>query len=450
MSAGAWLVVSLFLLALLIAGTVRVVKRVKREKLEASTLRSRSGRTPEGRARIGGLLLLMVAVALLYVARPQLGWMSAKSPEPPGAELRRLVTTTAARYFKQNSLVSLAVVTVADGTEEIVCFGKRSLFGAPVDDSTLFEVASVTKSFTGLLLARRVEAGVVTLDEPVASLLPDSVPVPGATRRTITLQHLATHTSGLPSSPEIPQRSIRLGLAQFIGYDGYADYTERDFVASLATTTLQSEPGARWSYSNYGAGLLGYALSRDRGSYEAALRAEILEPLGMNATIVRVDEAHEARMARGYASSLRFGPIMFARPAGPLANHAPFAGAGSVRSTAADMLKYLKANMGMTSGPLHDAIAQSYRQLFRSAESGSIGMLWIVPRDSGIIWHSGRAPGFGSYMGFSNDGRFGVVVLAGTRHMVEDLGITLLQQMRRRARADTARARASRRPSEHP
>lgn len=241
----------------------------------------------------------------------------------------------------------------------------------------------------------------MTLDQPVASLLPDSVPLPGATRGTITLRHLATHTSGLPRSPEIPRMALRLGLAQLIGYDAYADYTERDFLAALTTTILQSEPGARSSYSNYGAGLLAYALSHDRGSYQDALRAEILEPLGMNATTVSVDEAHEARMARGYASSLRLGPIMFARPAGPLANNSPLVGAGSVRSTATDMLKYLKANMGMTSGPRQDAITRSHRQLFRSAESGSIGMLWIVPRDSGIIWHDGLAPGFGAYMGFT-------------------------------------------------
>jgi CubicO group peptidase (beta-lactamase class C family) len=119
-----------------------------------------------------------------------------------------------------------------------------------VDDSTLFEIASVTKSFTGVLLARRVEVGAVTLDQPVASVLPESVPLPGATRRAITLRHLATHTSGLPRSPEIPQMSLRLGLAQFIGYDAYADYTERDFLAALATSTLQAEPGARSSYSN--------------------------------------------------------------------------------------------------------------------------------------------------------------------------------------------------------
>jgi CubicO group peptidase (beta-lactamase class C family) len=157
--------------------------------------------------------------------------------------------------------------------------------------------------------------------------------------------------------------------------------------------------------------LLAYALSRDRGSYQDALRAEILEPLRMNSTTISVDQADQARMARGYASGLRLGPIMFARRAGPLADHSPLVGAGAVRSTAADMLKYLKANMGMTSGPLHDAVTRSHRQLFRSAESGSIG----------------------------------------TRRVVDDLGVTLLQQMRPRApRADTARAPAAPRASDHP
>ena len=78
-------------------------------------------------------------------------------------------------------------------------------------------------------------------------------------------------------------------------------------------------------------------------------------------------------------------------------------------------------------------------------------MLSFVPRDSGIIWHGGLAPGFGAYIGFSNDGRYGVVVLAGTRHVVNDLGIMLLQQMRRRApRADTARSPGTPRATEHP
>lgn len=371
--------------------------------------------------RIYGLILVVCALTCWRMIQLELGW--ARTPSRDQVELsplRQLAADAAQRVFANNGLVSLAVVVVADGKAEIVCLGARSLAGRePVTDSTRFEIGSITKTFTGILLAGQVEAGKVTLDQRFASLLPVNVTVPRNASQEITLRHLATHTSGLRGMPP-----------------GY--WTESQILAELGRTRLESAPGDQMAYSNFGAGLLGYALSRTQGSYVATIRAEILEPLGMHDTRIEPTDSPRPRMAQGYRGAIRLGPLVLARRAPRLGDSAePLLGAGAIVSSARDMLRYLQANMGVSDTPIKLAIQRSHRELFRSATSGGLGMLWIVPRDSGIIWHNGQTPGYASYMGFSNDGRFGVVVMAGTRGSVPtDLGVEVLQQMRRRSTTD--------------
>ncbi len=392
-------------------------RRLKRERKQAPEAKSIAGLPAATAVRLQGLALALAACVIPYLSGTRVGWISTPAASQAGESvLRQLVTTEATTYLEENSLVNLVVVAVADGEEDIVCVGRRSLpFGPPVNESTLFEIGSITKTFTGLLLAVQIEAGEVGLDEPVASLFPESVTVPGKTRQAITLRHLASHTSGLRGMPG-------------------SSSTEEEFLASLAATTLESEPGTESVYSNMGGAVLGYALSRASGSYEEAVRTEILAPLHMQQTAIRLDEGLGANVAHGYGSSIRVGPFMFARSAPPDPYVAePFHGAGGLKSSPTDMMTYLKAQMGLASGPLKNAIERSHRELFRSPGSGGVGMFWLVPKEAGLIWHNGQTRGFHAFMGFSNDGRFGVVVLTATRRPLESLGLALLKQMRHQA-----------------
>src|SRR5688500_6462526 len=109
-------------------------------------------------------------------------------------------------------------------------------------------------------------------------------------------------------------------------------------------------------------------------------------------------------------------------------NH--LAGAGGVRSTGGDMLKYLKANMGRPASPLDPAIRRSHQQLYLEYPGSAIGMNWLRSIDPGtaqtILWHNGGTGGYKSYLGFAENAAFGVVVLSNTSQSVDDLGKGIL------------------------
>ncbi len=183
--------------------------------------------------------------------------------------------------------VGLVVGAIAGEQEFLQGFGALRMRGTqPPDADTVFEIGSITKVFTGILLAQAIENGELTLDDRVDDLLPEgwSLPEPAW---TITLRHCTTHTSGLPRLPaNLLGISDILRLA-YLGSDPYRDYTEEEFREALAMVKLNHEPGTRHEYSNFGAGLLGFILAKKYGSeYESLVKREICRPLGMDRTVI--------------------------------------------------------------------------------------------------------------------------------------------------------------------
>ncbi|HEY0180379.1 MAG TPA: serine hydrolase domain-containing protein, partial [Dokdonella sp.] len=156
------------------------------------------------------------------------------------------IADAAATYVEAGTYPALVVVMVDDGRDQIAGFGRLADGRAP-DAHTVFEIGSVTKTFTALLLAARVQAGAATLETPVASLLPDFA-VPSRDGHAITLGLLAEQFSGLPRLPG--------NLAPADLGDPYADYGRARLQAFLAGYALPREPGAAYEYSNLGFGLL--------------------------------------------------------------------------------------------------------------------------------------------------------------------------------------------------
>lgn len=186
--------------------------------------------------------------------------------------------------------------------------------GVEPDANTVFEIGSITKVFTALLLADMVERDEVALDDEIARYLPADVRVPARNGKAITFVDLATHTSGLP---RLPTNLQALDLI-----DPYAAYGPAQLHEFLSGYELPRDPGEKWEYSNVGAGLLGYVLARRAGmSYEALLRARILAPLGMHDTTITLSPEQRARMATGHDLAMS--------PTGPWAFDA-LAGAGAL------------------------------------------------------------------------------------------------------------------------
>jgi serine-type D-Ala-D-Ala carboxypeptidase/endopeptidase len=306
------------------------------------------------------------------------------------------VEKAAQERIETGTYQTLVFGVVEDDKSEVAAFGKLDDGKVP-DGDTVYEIASVTKTFTGMLLAKAVLAGRVTLDTPVAQLLPD-FKIPSRGGKGMTLGHLATHHSGLPQ-------------------EASGDYTAAKLKAFLAAYELPRDPGASYEYSNLGFALLGYALARlEHTTYSALVGREILDPLGMTMSGALGKEAMRGHVAAGhdYAGNAANQPDVDA-----------LVGAGAIRSTANDMLRYLKANMGMDRSPLAAAmkLAQQPRRDMGKAER--VGLAWMTT-DKGIVWHNGLNAGQRSFLGFTSDGRRGVVILANTAVDADDLGFATL------------------------
>lgn len=300
------------------------------------------------------------------------------------------------------------VFGVVDGDKsEVIAFGKLDDGKAP-DGDTVYEIGSITKTFTATLLAQSVLAGRVTLDTPVAQLLPD-FQVPSRGGMEITLGELGTQHSALPRVPS--------NLQPKDAGDPYAGYDAAKLKAFLAGYQLPRDPGATYEYSNLGFGLLGFALAQsERMAYGALIDQGILKPLGMSSSGAVFSDAMRARLALGHNNR------------GDVAKNwhmDALAGAGAIHSTANDMLRYLRVNMGVDQSPLAEAMKLAQQPRSDMTKTMRIGLAWMTTR-KGTIWHNGETEGYRSYIGFTADGRRGVVVLSNTDAYLDDLGFGAL------------------------
>ena len=259
-------------------------------------------------------------------------------------------------------------------------YGRMSLAGLEATPDTVFEIGSITKVFTALLLADMVERGEVKLDDPLSRFLPASVKVPSRGGKEITLVDLATQTSGLPRD------SVKVDLDS--ATSAYAEYTASQLYAFLGSYRLDRDPGSKYEYSNVGFGLLGHALALRAGiSYEDLLKRRIFEPLGMSSTTITLSAEQRSRRATGYN-----GKQLAVQPwTGGVIDPA-----GSINSTAADLLKFGAAMVDPNS-PLKAAFARmtSVRRPSDGPRSDQVlgwGIFRLGPNE--LVGHSGGTLGF--------------------------------------------------------
>jgi serine-type D-Ala-D-Ala carboxypeptidase/endopeptidase len=325
----------------------------------------------------------------------------------PGTdEIREILVK---RVDRQKQAAGIVVGVVEPNGGRVVAYGNLAK-GDPrtVDGDTIFEIGSVTKVFTSLLLADMVNRKEVALDDPAAQYLPENVKLPQRSGKSITLLDLSTHSSGLPPLPS--------------NLKPEADYSLDDLYRFLSGYTLPRDPGSEYEYSNLGAGLLGHLLACRAGTdYESLIRSRIARPLCMPDTGITLSSSMNQRMATGHNAILA-----------PVANSdlpAPLTGAGALRSSANDMLTFLEAFLGYKETPLAPAM-KAMLGVRRPAGQATIGLGWIIMSAHGreIVGHNGATGGFRSFAGYDPKERIGVVVLsnASTPGGIDDIGFHLL------------------------
>ena len=317
------------------------------------------------------------------------------------------------RYVETLKINAGIVVGLVDehGSSVIGCGKLDNDTDQEVNGDTLFEIGSVTKTFSGLLLQDMVERGEMKLDDPVAKYLPESVKIPTYHGKDITLLQLATHTSGLPREPDNldPKRAE----------DPCSDFTVEKLYVFLASYKLTRDPGTEFEYSNPGIGLLAHAIAVKAGrDYESLVVDRICRPLAMDSTRFTLTPELKARLATGHTppgyavSNFGFGAL------------APAAG---LYSTANDMLKYVSANLGLTSSTLTPLMERTHEVHFshETAET-DIGLVWAIssdPQGTKTVWHNGATTGYLAFAGFDKARHRGVVLLCNSRGVNDILGL---------------------------
>jgi len=337
------------------------------------------------------------------------------APLPSDAEIIQMLSV---RVDLQKGATGIVVGVAQPGGNRIVAYGTRGLTDRTrVDGNTVYDVGSITKVFTALLLADMVRRHAVSLDEPVQNLLPAGrVTMPDYNGRQITLADLATHTSGLPLRPgNLPSRDP---------VNPYAGYTEDELDAFLSSFQLKQAPGSVYDYSNVGYGLLGLALAkRQQAQYANLVATRITAPLGMSDTRIVPTKDMLSREAQPYDRDLK--PV-------PHEDGGVLEAAGAYRTTANDLLKFLDAALGFRTSSLRPELDDmtKVRRPGGMQPSTFIALAWNIYDDAGreIVYKNGSVNGYRAFMGYDAKARLGIVALANaqTSEGADLIGLHLL------------------------
>jgi len=319
------------------------------------------------------------------------------------ADLKPVLDRDLAIALKSGALApethgGVTIGVVQHGVERIFSYGTAK-------DDSVFEIGSITKTFTGLVLAQMVLQGKVRLDEPVRELLPPGTVAKPASGDEITLVDISDQHAGLPRMPDNFHPADK--------NNPYADYDTKLLYAFIAKHGVAHPADAPFLYSNLAVGLLGQALAnRANVPYPTLLHDQAIGPLKMGDTAIALTPEMSARFIQGYADG---------KPA-----HAwdldALAGAGGIRSTAADMLKYLQAQLHpdrLTAGvaatadgkTLAAAIPMSHQIHAEVGGGQHIALNWFRIDKTGSFWHNGGTGGYSSYALFNPEKDFGLIVL---------------------------------------
>ncbi len=317
--------------------------------------------------------------------------LEAVDAEPTTGPITDVINDVLGAVVAQMPAGGMAVGVLQGDEETVVALGD-------VAAGATFDVGSITKPCTGILLASLVTDGVVALDDPVAKFLPEGVSVPDNAGRPITLVDLVTHSSGLPGLPA--------GFDPSDPQNPYADFTIEKLYEGLASTELEFSIGSRTQYSNFGFGLLGDALSRATNeSYERLVEERIFAPLGMTSTHAGSIPSGTPDLATPYAQS---GDLT------PWWDVGAILGAGGIRSTVTDLLRFARANIDPASTPIDDALELAQRPRIVDSERMQIGFGWVLLErldGSTIVWHNGGTYGFRAFLGFHRPSHTAIATL---------------------------------------
>ncbi len=276
----------------------------------------------------------------------------------------------------------------------------------PADNNSVYEIGSITKTFTSLLLATLVNDKKIKLDDAIQSYWPTPFKLEDSEKQPITFKQLATHTSGLPRLPN--------NLLAF-SPDPYANY-DRSQLIKAVNSTKPKIAGSQYAYSNFAVGLLGETLSViEDQSFNHLIEQVIIQPLELKHTYLQLNQVPTELLVQGYAG----------KKAALAWNFKALAAAGSMRSSISDLLAYGVAHVDLTN-KLGQAMQLAMTPQYQKDDL-SIGLGWHINND--IHWHNGGTAGFRSIIMIdTKNNRVAAGITNNNNNDVEDIVAHLMDQ----------------------
>ncbi len=344
---------------------------------------------------------VLIFLGIVYVLSATKG-----TPHPTDSIFKKHLV----EWLDNSSASGIAVGFIQGGKCYYLGEGYQSFDGEqPITKHTIFEIGSLTKLFTSVLLAVMVHEGLLALDDEVSLYMPEL-------RAPITSRQLATHTSGLPRLPTN------------FGFDNplnpYASYTMKELYEYVAILRLAE---FSYCYSNLGYGLLGHVLEAvSHTSYEQLIQKRICSQLSLDSTSTILSPSMKARSVQKYVGD----------KAVPDWDFNVLHGCGALHSSLNDMVRFLSCNMGVYDASISSAMKVCHEhQVMLPEQKMSIGLGWRIYQDDTsklqIVWHDGSTLGCSSFIGFSPERQVGMVVLSNSSDSIIDLGFMLLTTLMR-------------------
>lgn len=312
-------------------------------------------------------------------------------------------------YQKDLNTVGVSIGLYKDGVAQFYGYGEtKQGNGVAPTKNTFFEIGSVTKTFTSIAAMNMLLEKGQTIENPIRPYLPSNLPTLSRDGIEVNFKHLMTHTSGLSYFPD------NFGAGYYTGKlkDEFNKYDRAKMFTWLLNAPLMSKPFTTWEYSNGGIGLLGTLMELNYGkSYGAVMKEKMFVPLQLNDTKTRMAETDLNRWATGYSNGkeVDYWDSLNAMD-----------GAGVIKSTASDMIKYGLANLNPPNTPLGKAISRTHEITFlpyteagRIKINGRLGWFQCIHKDlpnETFIWHNGGTGGFSSDM-FINKNKNSILIM---------------------------------------
>ena len=334
---------------------------------------------------------------------------------PKETKLQLLIDSLALDHLQDSVNCGLSIGVIHNGKTEMFFYGSNYKDADVMPGMrTLYEIGSVTKTFTSVLLAHAINEGKVKPEDDIRKYLPGTYPNLQFRKHPIQIKDLANHTSGLPRLPTNLTKQ-----PHYDQKDPYKNYSKEMIYSYLKRVKIDTFPGKINEYSNLGTAVLGIILENVyRKPLEDLIKQYVTHPAKMKDTKFTLSEGERNKMATGYDDAGNETPNW---------NLGAFIAAGGLKSNMEDMLNYLAANMNET----NPDFKLSHQQTYKNATI-TIGLNWVLTttKDGNtLIWHNGGTAGFTSFCGFIKEKKTGVVVLNNSGVIVDNIAMNILKGM---------------------